>query len=1191
MSVRALHSFRQGVCIVALAGVAWVSWCGVASANVEAPGVGWEVYSTTLPTDLKPFGKGLVAVQPVNIGAASSAGEVRVVDTLPAGVVATNAGEITDWNGVSPITPNIEHGHWACSIAAGEEENSVVSCHNTALLPSITGGGGPLAPAVNEGIGRQPAIGIAVKAAGGTEGVFANQMRVEGGGAATGVNASDPLVVGPSPASFGLGHWNGWFSNANGTLDTQAGSVPYTFSLNFDLNNALQKSPGSKEELAMVGGEMRDIVVGLPPGLVGNPYAVPQCTRRQFDKLQCSRASIIGNIRIHTTNVALTFHVFNMVPPLGKPALFGFNYESINIFIEPEVRTGRDYGVDSVTNNSPQKDTLGAELTLWGVPEDPTHNVWREVRDGGCTVPALEPGGECWLGAHPDLKPFLRVPTSCGAPQGVSVTLNGWKPVSASFTEPISFLSLAGEGTPSGFTACGRLPFAPGIEAKPTTSEADSATGLQFDLHVPQPEPVTAHEEEVKGEKVTVGAEPALHEADLKDTVLSFPAGVAIDPSSADGLGACSETQVGFTGFAELDKAAEPGVQTPQFTPGPVECPDSSKLGTVEVDTPLINHPLPGAVYLAKQGENPYASLLALYLIVDDPISGVVVKVPALVQADPQSGQLTVLVKSTPQVPFEDFKINLFLGSRAALTTPATCGTYTTTSLLTPWSSPEGAEAQASGTFEITEAPGGGACAASPAQEPNDAVLSAGTFTPIAGAYSPFVLKLSREDGSQRIGALSATLPQGLVGKLAGVALCPQANIEAAEHRGGQGEGRSEQTSPSCPAASEIGTAHVGAGAGAPYYVTGHAYLAGPYKGAPFSIVVITPALAGPFDLGSVVVRNALFIDPVTTQVTVVSDPLPKILYGIPIDIRSIEVEVTRHDFTLNPTSCEKTQVTGSATGETSQVALSTPFQVGGCTGLPFKPAFSVATQAKTSKLGGASLEAKIEIPPPAAGSEQVASQANTRFIKVELPKQMPSRLTTLQKACTAVQFDANPAGCPAASTVGHASVITPILPMPLEGPAYFVSNGNAKFPELVLVLQGYGVTVDVHGETFISKAGITSTTFAQIPDVPYTSVTLTLPEGPYSALAAVGNLCTSKLIMPTVFRGQNGAVFKQSTQIAVTGCTQVKTKKPSRAQKLHKALKVCHKYKNRHRRTRCEAEARKRYGPSKRAKKTKKKR
>jgi hypothetical protein len=367
----------------------------------------------------------------------------------------------------------------------------------------------------------------------------------------------------------------------------------------------------------------------------------------------------------------------------------------------------------------------------------------------------------------------------------------------------------------------------------------------------------------------------------------------------------------------------------------------------------------------------------------------------------------------------------------------------------------------------------------------------------------------------------------------------------------------------------------VGAGSGSPFHAGGHAYLAGPYKGAPFSLAIITPAVAGPFDLGAVLVRAGLYINPDTAQVSVKSDPLPTILQGVPLDVRSIDVNINRPEFTLNPTSCEPMSVSAQAISTLGQTAaFSDRFQAGGCQGLPFKPSFTASTQGRTSKANGASLTVKVS---------QKPGEANIHKVALTLPLALPARLTTLQKACTEAQFAANPAGCPQASFIGTATAHTPLLTAPLMGPAILVSHGGAAFPDVEFLLQGEGVQITLDGKTDIKK-GITHSRFETVPDAPIASFETVLPQGPHSALAANANLCTSKLSMPTQLTGQNGALVNQTTKIAVTGCP----KNLTRAQKLALALKACHKQRGA-KRTSCQLQARRRYGPVKRAKKAKK--
>jgi hypothetical protein len=326
-------------------------------------------------------------------------------------------------------------------------------------------------------------------------------------------------------------------------------------------------------------------------------------------------------------------------------------------------------------------------------------------------------------------------------------------------------------------------------------------------------------------------------------------------------------------------------------------------------------------------------------------------------------------------------------------------------------------------------------------------------------------------------------------------------------------------------------------------------YLTGPYKGAPFGLSIVTPVIAGPFNLGTIVTRASIAVDPNTAQITVTTDPLPQIVDGIPTDLRTIDAVIDRPDFMFNPTNCNPMSFSGTASGsEGASAALSSPFQVGSCRSLAFKPDFKVSTSGKTSKADGASLDTKVVYPTAALGANQASSQSNIAYVKVDLPKQLPSRLTTLQKACIAAVFEANPANCPAASVIGIVRVNTPVLPVQLTGPVYFVSHGGEAFPSLEVVLQGDGVRVDLIASVFVSKAGITSSTFKSTPDVPFRSFELYLPEGPYSALAANGNLCTSKLTMPTTFIAQNGATIHQNTPITVTGCHNTKTAKKARA-------------------------------------------
>jgi hypothetical protein len=642
---------------------------------------------------------------------------------------------------------------------------------------------------------------------------------------------------------------------------------------------------------------------------------------------------------------------------------------------------------------------------------------------------------------------------------------------------------------------------------------------------------------------------------------VSLPEGLTIDPSAGVGLGACTPAQ-----FAGVTLSSPEGLG----------CPEDSKLGTVEVETPLLFTTVYGSLYLAQPYDNPFpepghpgGSLIALYVIAKSRAErGILVKLAGRVTPDPVTGRLTVTFENDPPLQFERFNFHFRAGAQAPLITPATCGTYYTTADLFPYSVPESPLVDTA-SFQVTSGSEGSAC---PNGVPPFApTIGAGTLTNHAGTFSPLYVDLSRTDAMQYIASYSTLLPLGLTADLTGVPQCPQAGIELARQK----TGIMEEQDPSCPQASLIGHSLVGTGVGAILdYVPGKLYLSGAFRGDPLSVVSITSAVVGPFDLGTVVIRFGLHIDPYTAQVSIDptgSEPIPTIVDGIVTHVRDIRVSIDRPDFTVNPTSCEPRPISSTLTSSLGQSAsTSTPLKAESCNELAFKPVFTAFTNGKTSRANGASLSVKLTMP------IKLGTQSNIRTVKVQLPKQLPSRLETIQRACLEQQFNTNPAGCPRASFIGHAIATTPILPEPLVGPMIFVSHGGEAFPSLILVLQGYGFTIDLVGSTYINKNGITSSTFRTIPDEPVGSFQLTMPQGRYSALAANANLCKltrlthvkrkvtsdirgrrrrvaikvarrvpAKLYMPTVFTAQNGRTIHQHTPIAVTGCARRKTKKP----------------------------------------------
>jgi hypothetical protein len=627
-------------------------------------------------------------------------------------------------------------------------------------------------------------------------------------------------------------------------------------------------------------------------------------------------------------------------------------------------------------------------------------------------------------------------------------------------------------------TGCSSVAFSPSITVTPDSTQADAPAGYTFDL-------TAAQNEDPNG----------FASSQLREAVVTLPPGATLDPSAATGLQACTDDQFGM------------GATTPP------SCPAASQIGTSEVVSPDLANPLHGQIYVGEPQRG------AMYRVLQNiEGEGVDVKLEGRASPDPATGQITATFKDLPQLPFSEFRLHLRAGNASPLANPPSCGGATTTTDLAPWSG--NADATPSTAFAVSSDGLGGAC---PALWPFEPRFSAGSNSLTAGAATTFSLTLARADRTQYLGGLSTHLPPGLVGDLAAVPLCP-----AAQAAGG-----------TCPPSSAIGTVTTESGAGeAPFTLPGTVYLAQPrIANSPASLSVVVPAVAGPYNLGNVIVGADIRVGD-DGSVTATSDPLPTILDGVPLRVRQIGLDITRPGFMLNPTSCAPMSVDAtilSTEGQSAQV--SSPFQLTDCQSLPFSPRFTATIQAKTSKANGASL---------ATGIAAAPGHANIAKVDVALPKQLPSRLTTLQKACPEVQFASNPAGCPAASIVGTASARTPLLNGPLSGPAMLVSHGGAAFPDLAIVLQGQGITVKVTGSTDI-KGGVTYARFESLPDVPVSSFQLTLPAGPYSMLGsylpakARGSLCGQRLAMPTTITGQNGAQVTVRTPITVAGCPKAR--------------------------------------------------
>ena len=824
------------------------------SAQAATPKPAWDIHSLATPTVFKPgetSGLDRYEVVLTNIGAEVSDGSpIQIADTLPAGLGVKQVELLLIQQGHGlPI----DFGPAACETQTVGEV-STVSCEISEALPGAVEQAKVFPSA-------EVLLVVKLEVPPSASGSLTNSVTVKGGGAGEAA-ATSHNEAGEGEAPAGLQHFGAALTGSDGKPATGADSHPYEQTTSFALNTALTP-PGSDFPFLPAEGDLKDIEVALPPGLVGNPTATDRCTAQQFNaaqtfalegevafKNECPDASAVGLAIVQQLEgeaVILPAPIYNLVPPKEMPAQLGFEILGFPIYIDTKLRSDSDYGITAYLQNTTEaKRVTAASVTIWGVPGEESHDPQR----GHCLAFAFGFSiGNCPSGIP--VKPFLRLPSSCQSPLETTMRFDTWLHPGA-FQE-----ALFEEPAP---TDCDLPDFSPSIEAKPTTDVADAPSGLHFDLHLPQ-----AANEDPAG----------LGEADIREAKVTLPEGLLPNPAFATGREACSAAQIGLT---------SPLGQSPaQFSADPPACPDASKLGAVAVDTPLIDHPLPGAVYLAMPHENPFDSLLAIYIAVSDPQTGVVVKLAGQVEPDPVTGQLTTTVKESPQTPFEDFKLDFFEGARAPLRTPATCGTHTTATDLKPWTSPAfGPDATPSDSFQITTGAGGGSCPTTPSGEPNSPNFEAGTAAPIAAAFSPFSLHLARQDGSQEIKGINLDLPPGLTGKLAGLSYCPDGALASAASK----SGKAEQGSPSCPASSQLGTVTVGAGAGpAPFYAQGKAYLAGPYKGAPISMAILTPAVAGPFDLGTVVVRAALNVDPETARIHAVSDPIPTILQGIPLDV------------------------------------------------------------------------------------------------------------------------------------------------------------------------------------------------------------------------------------------------------------------------------------------------------------------
>jgi hypothetical protein len=1043
-------------------------------------------------------------IQVRNLGDAAGSEDLTVTDHLPDGVTITSL----EWKGVFfDLTSS-------CSgVGTGTATCTMPGALAPFLLPPRGDRPGQLTA---EPTGYAPTLLVKVAVDPVASGQGTNEVTVSGGGSPGAADvdqvpfSSTPSTFGIVPGSYLADVFDGPFPS--GHPSRIAGTHPFEQRVNFDLNAVFLKR-GSESTITS-HGIVKTVELTLPRGMIGNPEATPKCDPADFAARGATGVSTgcPADTQVGTVNIQVQFlgefgggdgplsrvAIYNLEPPKGVAADFAFNgggYVQAHIYAEPD--PAQDYAIKTVTPNISSFETVrGAEVTFWGVPGDPAHDKFRNYPKETEDEKVI---GAPW-GSAP-IRPLLTNPTDCGVANG------GSRIRMDSYGDPGNFTPLTEWPDPLNVAGCDdpRFRFEPELTLSPTDAHAGAPTGLNVHLEVPQRDDVAVDAKELYAEE---GDAKGIATPPMKRAVVSLPEGMTLSPSAAQGLGSCSPEQIGLG------------------TNSPVRCPDNSQYGTLTVHTPILpaGNPPKGFIYIAKQGDNPFHNFLAIYLVVEEPERGILIKIPGRIDLDPATGRITTTFDDLPQFPVSDMEMTFKGGVRAGLVNPSTCGEKTISAEFFSWQDPTTPHT-VTDHYDVTQKPDGSPCANSLGQRPFAPELEAGTVNPIAGDYSPFVFRLTRSDDDQEFSQLNATLPTGLGAKFAGVEICDDAAIARAEARTAAGDGALERSRPSCPPASEIGTTQVGVGVGVPLtYVPGKVYLAGPYKGAPMSMVVISPAVVGPFDLGVIAVRTALNVDPVTAQATAKSDPFPQIFQGIPVRIRDIRLKLDRPEFTYNPTSCARKEIQAhvTSTGDTVASAaddgsanLVDPFQVADCASLAFKPKLALRLIGGTQRGDHPKLRATLR----ARGKD-----ANIARASVALPHSEFLEQGHIRTVCTRVQFAAE--SCPPASIYGSASARTPIFDEPLHGLVYLRSSDN-PLPDLVVVLEGpdaQPIEVDLAGRIDSVRGGIRNT-FAIVPDAPVTSFTLTMLGGKRGLLVNSANLCAGTHRVTAKFTAQNGRV------------------------------------------------------------------
>jgi hypothetical protein len=1032
---------------------------------------------------LSAGGSGRLALIFTNLGDAAVDGTttpVTIVDELPEGVEATRVEGFAGAQGnAGPVD---------CAIDASD----LISCSYGGVLPPFEAIEVEVFVSLT---GDPPAAGAPGK------------VSISGGNApaAAGVQA---IKVSSDRSPFGIETFFAQAENEGGGITAHAGGHPFQFTTTIQLNTGPLNPGGTRRDTTIQQPAIpRNLRFSLPEGLVGNATAVPTCDMTTFfegvvPQNGCAPETAVGVAavtaieQLHLGLTRAAVPVFNLPPAHGEPARLGFTFRGAPVVIDTAVDPDHGYRIIASVNNATQlADFLSSTVTLWGVPGDPRHD---NARGWEC-VYTVEDVGPCERPSTLAENAFLRNPVSCFFPQQQGVELEPWNVAIGSVVETASFV-----GNPP--VGCNQVPFDPGVSSSATSKLAGNASGFDFRLDMPNAGLLDG---------------PAIAEAQAKKVEVTLPEGMTINPSQGEGLVGCSP--------ADLAR------ETADSKPGE-GCPEASKIGEVQISTPLLEEEAHGSLYVASPHDNPFESLLALYMVAKIPERGILVRQAGKVEPDPITGQLTSTFDNLPQIPFDSFKLHFREGGRAPLVTPPACGNYEVVTRFVPWSAanpdapaPQEIVTRASG-FEIERGVDGGACPGG-GQPPFNPGLSAGTINNAAKSYSPFNVRLTRKDGEQEFTNFSIKLPPGVVGKLAGIPFCSDLAIAAAKARTGRNGAQEELDSPSCPASSQIGRTLVGAGVGTSLtYVPGRVYLAGPYNGSALSIVAITAAKVGPFDIGTVVIREALKINPETAEVFIDptgSDPIPHIIQGIPVHARDIRVYVDRPEFMLNPTNCKRTSTASTVLGsgldfgsraDDQPVTVTSPFQAADCVSLGFKPKLTLRLMGGMKRGDNPKIQAIVRARP---------GDANLERAQVTLPHSEFLDNAHIKTVCTRVQFAAGDVPgerCPKGSIYGYAKAFTPLLDEPIQGPVFLRSSSH-PLPDLVAALHNDKININVDGRIDSVKGGRIRNTFEALPDAPLTKFVLTMQGGKKGLLINSTNLCRHKRRAIVAFDGQNGKV------------------------------------------------------------------